>query len=67
LNQRYEEWVSNYKIGPVLIVDTENLNVVTRKNDLDSVADLVYSTLEKQDISTQHTAQVIHFTPQIQS
>ena len=49
LNQRYEEWVKNYELGQVLIVDTENLNVVTKKNDLDTVADLVYQTLKRQD------------------
>ncbi len=63
LNQRYEEWVQNYEIGPVLIVDTENLNVVARKNDLDQVADLVYETIQKQDKPKQDVARVITFSP----
>lgn len=63
LNQRYEEWVKNYKLGPVLIVDTENLNVVTRKNDLETVADLVYSTLKKQDQESSKLAEIITFNP----
>ena len=62
LNQRYEEWVKNYKLGPVLIVDTEDLNVVTRKNDLEKVADLVYQTLKTQE-SSQDLAKVITFSP----
>lgn len=66
LNQRYEEWILNYKIGPVLIVDTENLNVVTRKNDLETVCDLVYRTLEKKDLR-QDIAQIISFNPQMPS
>lgn len=64
LNQRYEEWISNYKLGPVLIVDTENLNVVTRKNDLGLVADLIYKTLHEQDAGQPQTqGKVITFTP----
>ena len=65
LNQRYEEWVTNYKIGPVLIVDTENLNVVTRKNDLEAVADLVYSKIKKQDNVQERSAEIIYFNPQV--
>ncbi|OGQ13998.1 MAG: hypothetical protein A3B70_06925 [Deltaproteobacteria bacterium RIFCSPHIGHO2_02_FULL_40_11] len=67
LNQRYEEWVKNYKLGRVLIVDTENLNVVSRKNDLDRVADLVYETLSKQEEHKMNgkgnLAEVITFNP----
>ncbi|MEK7790953.1 MAG: deoxynucleoside kinase [Deltaproteobacteria bacterium] len=62
LNQRYEEWIRNYQSGPLLIVDTENLNVVTRKNDLETVADLVYKTLEKQE-TNQTGARIITFHP----
>lgn len=62
LNQRYEEWIRNYESGPLLIVDTENLNVVTRKNDLETVADLVYKTLEKQE-TNQTGARIITFHP----
>lgn len=63
LNQRYEDWVKNYKEGQVLIVDTEDLNVVTRKNDLDKVADLIFETLKKQEHSTETSANVITFNP----
>ena len=63
LNQRYEEWVKNYNLGQVIIVDTEHLNVVTQKNDLEAVADLVYSTLEKQDQENEQLAKVIMFNP----
>src|SRR3989338_9865089 len=63
LNQRYEEWVNNYKIGPVLIVDTENLNVVTRKNDLEGVADLFFIISEKKKQSQKNLAEVIIFNP----
>ncbi|MBI4041684.1 MAG: deoxynucleoside kinase [Deltaproteobacteria bacterium] len=67
LNQRYEEWVKNYKMGPVLIVDTENLNVVSRQNDLDQVADLVYQTLlkqdERKDSDERNLAEIIYFPP----
>jgi len=63
LNQRYDDWVKNYDLGQVLIVDTENLNVVTRKNDLDKVADLVFQTLEKQDKPKEKLAKVITFNP----
>lgn len=62
LNQRYEEWIRNYEFGPLLIVDTENLNVVTQKNDLETVADLVYKTLEKQETNPSG-ARIITFKP----
>jgi deoxyadenosine/deoxycytidine kinase len=64
LNQRYEEWVKNYKLGRVLIVDTENLNVVTKLSDLDKVADLVYKTLNDQD-KKKKEARVITFSPKV--
>jgi deoxyadenosine/deoxycytidine kinase len=45
LNDRYENWIGNYKDGKLLIVNTENLDFKKSQEDLGSVIELVDSEL----------------------
>jgi deoxyadenosine/deoxycytidine kinase len=33
LNEHYEEWIGNYKVGPLLIIDSNNLDFANRVED----------------------------------
>jgi deoxyadenosine/deoxycytidine kinase len=45
LNESYEEWIQNYKIGNCLIIENEKLDFVTRKNDFKKIVKLVKNNL----------------------
>jgi len=47
LNRHYEDWIGRYTIGPLLIVKTDGLDFVNRKEDLNSLARRVEQTLQK--------------------
>ncbi|MEX1138385.1 MAG: deoxynucleoside kinase [Bacteroidota bacterium] len=47
LNGHYEDWIGRYTIGPLLIVKTDGLDFVNRREDLDSLARKVEQTLQK--------------------
>jgi len=37
LNKLYEDWITSYKLGPLLIIETDNLDFVNNKIDLDNI------------------------------
>ncbi len=37
LNQYYNNWIENYREGPLLVIDVDNLNIVDKQEDLGSV------------------------------
>lgn len=41
LNDRYENWISNYKNGNLLIVDADNIDFLENPADLNSIVDKV--------------------------
>ncbi|GGG36787.1 deoxynucleoside kinase [Hymenobacter glacieicola] len=45
LNEHYEEWISGYKHGKLLIVDVNNLDYVNQPEDLSVIIDKINSTL----------------------
>ncbi|GAB2776864.1 deoxyadenosine/deoxycytidine kinase [Hymenobacter luteus] len=45
LNEHYEEWISGYKAGRLLIVDVNNLDYVNNPEDLSVIIDKINSTL----------------------
>ncbi|MEX2191156.1 MAG: deoxynucleoside kinase [Bacteroidota bacterium] len=47
LNGHYEDWIGRYAIGPLLIVKTDGLDFVNRKEDLASLAGKVEQSLRK--------------------
>lgn len=45
LNQRYENWISGYQEGKLLIIDADNVDFINNPEDLGSVIDSVSSQL----------------------
>jgi deoxyadenosine/deoxycytidine kinase len=41
LNERYENWVSDYKMGKLLIINVDNLDFTTNPEDLSSIIDKI--------------------------
>lgn len=39
LNERYEEWIAGYKLGPLQIYDIDRLNFIDRPSDLQTILD----------------------------
>lgn len=37
LNILYEDWIARYKLGPLLIIESDNLDFVSNKRDLDYI------------------------------
>ncbi|MDR1793275.1 MAG: deoxynucleoside kinase [Bacteroidales bacterium] len=48
LNERYDEWISNYKKGKVLIINADNLNFAESQEDFQTVLSMVNETLDKK-------------------
>ena len=45
LNRLYNAWIDNYKLGPLLVIPSDNLDFVNKKEDLDHVISLVKGVL----------------------
>jgi deoxyadenosine/deoxycytidine kinase len=45
LNERYEEWITNYKLGKLLIVDVDNLNIEENPEHLGQVIERINAEL----------------------
>jgi len=45
LNKHYEDWITNYRRGPLLIIESDNLDFVNRQTDLELVVRLVNARL----------------------
>ncbi|MCK5823512.1 MAG: deoxynucleoside kinase, partial [Bacteroidales bacterium] len=41
LNERYEAWISSYKLGKILIVDVDNRNFIDKPEDLSYIIDKI--------------------------
>jgi deoxyadenosine/deoxycytidine kinase len=37
LNALYEDWIQRYSLGPLLIIESDNLDFVNNKKDLDYI------------------------------
>jgi deoxyadenosine/deoxycytidine kinase len=46
LNKHYEGWIANYHRGPLLIIESDNLDFVNRQSDLDQIIRLVKTKLD---------------------
>lgn len=46
LNTHYEGWISNYRRGPLLIIESDNLDFVNRQSDLEQIVRLVKTRLD---------------------
>jgi deoxyadenosine/deoxycytidine kinase len=45
LNERYENWISGYTEGKLLVIDTDNLDFETNQEDLGKIVSLIQSEL----------------------
>lgn len=45
LNERYEAWIADYKLGPLLIFNTDDMNFQENPEDLSTIINQVESTL----------------------
>jgi deoxyadenosine/deoxycytidine kinase len=45
LNERYEEWITNYKLGKLLVVDVDNLNIEEKPEHLGEVIERINAEL----------------------
>jgi deoxyadenosine/deoxycytidine kinase len=41
LNEKYENWIANYKLGKLLVVDMDNLDFANNTEDLGSIINLI--------------------------
>lgn len=45
LNKHYEDWITNYHRGPLLIIESDNIDFVNRQTDLEQIVSLVNARL----------------------
>jgi deoxyadenosine/deoxycytidine kinase len=45
LNERYEAWISDYKLGPLLIFNVDDMNFQDNPEDLAKIINQVESTI----------------------
>jgi deoxyadenosine/deoxycytidine kinase len=45
LNERYEAWISSYKLGKLLIINVNEIDFKERRNDLSNIIDRVDAEL----------------------
>ena len=45
LNAHYENWTKNYKLGPLLTVESDDLDFVNKKEDLETVVKMISQRL----------------------
>lgn len=41
LNERYDKWIDNYKMGKVLIIDVDNIDFISNPEDLSLIIDKI--------------------------
>jgi hypothetical protein len=46
LNGHYESWTQNYKLGPLLTIESDSLDFVNRKGDLERVVKMIEKRLK---------------------
>ncbi len=46
LNRLYDDWIENYALGPVLVVDNNHIDFVVNADDLNSVAGMIRQKLD---------------------
>ena len=53
LNRLYTDWIDNYKLGPLLVIPSDNLDFVNKKEDLAYVIALVKDALPQYQLFEQ--------------
>jgi deoxyadenosine/deoxycytidine kinase len=50
LNVLYEDWIARYKLGPLLIIESDNIDFVKNKADLDYILKSVKDSLPQMQL-----------------
>jgi deoxyadenosine/deoxycytidine kinase len=50
LNKHYESWISSYHRGPVLTIESDNLDFVNKQEDLNRIVELVRRKLDSVSV-----------------
>jgi deoxyadenosine/deoxycytidine kinase len=50
LNVLYEDWIERYKLGPLLVIESDNLDFVNNKKDLDYILTTVKDHLPQMQL-----------------
>ena len=50
LNKLYEDWITRYKLGPLLIIESDDLDFVSNKKDLDYILTSVKDHLPQMQL-----------------
>jgi hypothetical protein len=45
LNRHYENWTQNYRLGPLITIESDNLDFVNRKDDLEKIVKMIRKKL----------------------
>jgi deoxyadenosine/deoxycytidine kinase len=46
LNRHYESWVRRYRLGPLLVVESDSLDFVSRGTDLEVIVGMIQTKLK---------------------
>ena len=52
LNELYEAWIGRFKLSPVLVVNTDNLDYVQYDSHLDKIWEMINKRLHGRDLLT---------------
>jgi deoxyadenosine/deoxycytidine kinase len=50
LNRYYEDWIGGYKVGKLLVVDSDELDFVKRPEDFDHIARQILERLDQKEL-----------------
>ena len=50
LNRYYDDWMERYHLGKKLIIDSDHLDFVNRKDDFEEIAQRILSTIDQSDL-----------------
>ncbi len=50
LNRYYEEWIGRYQDGPLLVIDSDELDFVARPEDFDHIARRILDKIDQQEL-----------------
>lgn len=50
LNRYYEDWIGNYNTGPLLVIDSDELDFVSRPEDFDYIAKRILDKIDQREL-----------------
>jgi deoxyadenosine/deoxycytidine kinase len=50
LNGYYEDWIAHYDTGPLLVIDSDELDFVSRPEDFDSIAKRILDKIDQREL-----------------